>query len=561
MLPQLLRWVYRVYNRQVWKDYLAACTDPTGFQRNRLLQIVERNRDTDFGKRHSFGSIKSIADFRAGVPVRRYSDFQPDIERIARGEQNVLTAEPVEMFATTSGTIDKPKLIPVTPSFYREFRDVQKLWTWLILNDHVEILRGSFLTLVSPEESGRTEGGIPLGALSGRNYRLQAAVPGQKRLMPVPYRVFGASNFDAKYYTVLRLAAAQDISLISIINPSTILLLCRRLEENAESIIKDVRDGTLAVADKLEPEILEAARPSLKKNPRRARLLQDELDKNGTLNPRRIWPKLALLNCWTAASAAHYAEQLKPLFGDLPMRDFGFNASEGYFSIPRRSGCEGGLLAVNGHFLEFVPHETGREDITEPALSCDQLEAGRCYRPIVTTSGGLYRYDIRDVIKVLDIENGIPVIVFRHRADNTVSLVGEKVTELQIVMVMQRLSKRHGLVLENFFATVRRDDVPRYVFAIEPRTKQNGGTLDAILADADEELKRINMEYKSKRDSMRLAGPCLCVLEKGGTEKYRKARVGEGAHDGQIKMLHLTDDENFLNKFQVNEHVETQRAR
>ncbi len=514
------------------------------------MGIIERNKDTQFGRKHGFASIRTLADYRASVPVCRYDYFAGDIDRIARGETNVLTAEPVIMFATTSGTTDRPKLIPVTTTFYREFRAIQKIWTWHILRDHPEILRGKFLTLISPEESERTVAGIPCGSMSGMNYRQLARVPWQGRFMCVPYEVFTASDVEAKYYTVLRLALAADVSLITIINPSTILMLCSRLERHAESLIKDVRDGTLVVADRLEPAIRATLKPLLKPDPARADFLRREIGAQDVVELRRIWPRLALVNCWTASSAAHYVMRLKPHLTGLPIRDLGFNASEGYFSIPCRSDSVGGEVAVSGHFLEFIPYEPGSRDADGPALTCDRLEAGRCYRVVTTNSGGLYRYDMRDVVRVLEMCGGVPTIEFMHRADNVVSTVGEKVTELQIVLLVKNLCERHGLEAEEFFATVVRGDTPQYVLAVEG-CDGTGDAWRAIEREADEELKRINIEYRAKRDSLRLGPMQVRALKSGSMERYRQRRLLQGAHDGQLKMLHLVGDPDFINDFDL----------
>jgi hypothetical protein len=551
MFHRLLRGVFNFMTRDVWREFQDACRDPVAAQKRRLFTILRRNADTDFGREHSFASIRSVEDFRSALPIREFSAFEKYIERMRRGESGVLTADLPEMFATTSGTTDRPKFIPVTPSFYAEFYNTQKVWSRINLNAHPAILRGKFLSLVSPWEEGRTEGGIPYGAISGRNYRNHASIPVQRNFLAIPYSVFCARDFDAKYYAILLLAARQSISLISILNPSTIVLLARKLNEYAPDLVKDIRDGGIKVEKDLPPEAVEEIRPRLRPQPRRAKEIENALEREGELLPRDIWPDLALVNTWTGGASGFYLKQFARLFGDVPLRDFGYNASEGYMSIPCRGTTtahpedKGGVLAAAGHFVEFVPYPQGGEP-----LLCDGLEAGRRYRVILTASNGLYRYDINDVIEVLAFEGGIPVIAFKHRGSGVVSVTGEKVTESQVTLAFRRLCDRLDLDIEDFIVGVRYEETPLYAVAVEPAGADvREGVSELLAREFDEELKKANMEYRAKRDSGRLAAPRANILRRGAMTEYRKRRIGEGMHDAQMKMLHLVKAPRLFEEF------------
>jgi hypothetical protein len=97
-----------------------ATWSPREAQQKKLLDLVTRNKDTVFGRDHDFGSIRSIEDYRRAVPMNTYETLTPYIDRVFAGEQNVLTADAPLMFATTSGTPGRAKVIPVTPSFLLE---------------------------------------------------------------------------------------------------------------------------------------------------------------------------------------------------------------------------------------------------------------------------------------------------------------------------------------------------------------------------------------------------------------------------------------------------------
>src|SRR5262249_39515023 len=98
-----------------------ACRDVSGEQNALLMATLEANRDTAFGLAHGFARLRSAADYQAAVPVAPYDGFAPYVERIAHGEQNVLTAEPVRLLEPTSGTSAGEKLVPYTAGLREQF--------------------------------------------------------------------------------------------------------------------------------------------------------------------------------------------------------------------------------------------------------------------------------------------------------------------------------------------------------------------------------------------------------------------------------------------------------
>ena len=114
------------------------------------------------------------------------------------------------------------------------------------------------MSVVSPEIESYSKAGIPCGAESGQGYRSMPRMA--KSSYSAPYEVYALEDYDAKYYTLLRLAAAQSLNFIYAVNPSTILLLAKTLSLHSEAIIRDIRDGTLSweglpdsLADAVEP--------------------------------------------------------------------------------------------------------------------------------------------------------------------------------------------------------------------------------------------------------------------------------------------------------------------
>ena len=235
---RLLLWVKAPRSLRHFK---ALCGTPVQAQDGLLRQILEANADTEFGRRHGFGAITSFGQFQERVPISTYEDLEPYITAEMNGRPNQLTKDPPVLFTTTSGTTGNRKYIPMTREGKRAKSHLTWLWFCGLYRDHPGIVGGRILSVVSPEVESHAPSGVPCGAESGHAYR---TMPGPVRSMyTAPYGVFAIEDYEAKYYTLLRLAAGQNISCIATVNPSTVLLLGDRLAQHTESIIRDVRDG------------------------------------------------------------------------------------------------------------------------------------------------------------------------------------------------------------------------------------------------------------------------------------------------------------------------------
>ena len=86
---------------------------PTDVQDEWLLRLIKSGAETEFGKKHGFNSITNYEQFKKAIPLQDYDSLKPYIERVRRGEQNLLWNEEIKWFAKSSGTTsDKSKYIP-----------------------------------------------------------------------------------------------------------------------------------------------------------------------------------------------------------------------------------------------------------------------------------------------------------------------------------------------------------------------------------------------------------------------------------------------------------------
>jgi hypothetical protein len=521
-------------------------------QESLLLAYLSKNRDTEYGKKYHFSEVRSIADYQMLVPMSDSESIFPYVEKIINGANNVLTKDEVVFFGLTSGTTGKPKFIPVTKFSRAKKSETLDLWAYYISRDHPGVLDGKILAIINPEDEAFTSGGIPYGAESGHAYKNLPAII--RDIYAIPYDVFRIKDYESRYYCILRIAMGQNITTIATLNPSTIILLCQKIEKYKDILIGDIEKGTLYRDINVPVEIRKSVEKSLKPDPERARELKCILKEKGALLPQYFWPHLKLIECWKSGAVKIYLKELPQYFGDIPIRDFGCLSTEARASIPMGDSGGGGVLAINTNFYEFIPKEDMAKRQKRFLLS-DELVQGKEYFIIVTTPGGLYRYNIDDIITVSGFFNNTPMIEFVQKGLNAVSLMGEKLYESQLNEAINRAVDKNKLLLEFFCAFAQPGKPPRYVFLVEFDGSVYSAGKRELLKSIEEELKVENAEYKYVRDAQLLNPPILKVVKKGEFERYRARRVMEGANDSQFKVPELTSDENFQDNFVIEEEV------
>jgi hypothetical protein len=541
--------VRAIFGRQ-WREFEAATRDPHAAQSGIITGIVGRNAGTEFGRAHSFDRMRTAADFRSGVPVAGYDAFAPMIERIGNGEKNVLTAEEAVYFARTSGSTGSAKNIPVTAAYLDEFKRAQRMWYRNFALQFPGMIKGNPLTIVSNRIEGRTACGIPYGSLSRPLTFRESELA--DRVAAIPREAFHVGDFNSKYYLILRMALSTRISTIAAVNPSTIMMFAKKLNEFAPDFIRDARDGTLKAGLDIPPALRQRAVAKVRPDAELASRLERLLSERGFLRPIDVWPMLCGLACWKGGSAGFYLSQFSKHYGTIPVMEFGFVASEGHFSIPLDASSDSGVFSATSHFCEFIPEaeRSARPDDPFPrTLLAHELEIGKRYFIIVTASNGLYRYDINDIVEVTGFFNRTPMLRFVHKGGNMLSITGEKVGESHVVRAVTRAAESCGVRLDGFSVSIRLDETPRYVFAVEIPHEVQAPDLGRLLNLCDAELCRANIEYESKRRSERLGPPVLLLLRPGSFERHRIRRVAEGAPDAHVKPPHLFRSEEELQKW------------
>jgi hypothetical protein len=145
MLRQIFsahRYAYVRVKQRAVSRFVAEAAHSRDIQRQVLFEKLRLNEESEFGRRHGFAEIKSVADFRRRIPVASYEYYRPYVERVKRGEINAMFGPEtrVLMFSMTSGTTSQSKYIPITNHFFREYRKAWNVWGLGVFRDHVDLV-------------------------------------------------------------------------------------------------------------------------------------------------------------------------------------------------------------------------------------------------------------------------------------------------------------------------------------------------------------------------------------------------------------------------------------
>ena len=532
MIPWLL---LNTITRVRWAKFSTMNRNLRDAQEALLLGMVQRNADTAFGRAHGFASIRSRADYQARVPIGGWDDFAPYIDRVVAGEPGVLTNDPAPpMFNRTSGTTSKPKLIPVSARTMNGNQTTQKLWAFRAIQTHPRFLDGKAIPMVNKAVEGHTDRTrTPYGSVSGLMFR--DAHPLAKKRYAYPYDVVEIADYKARRYALMRLAVPERVTFIPGSNPNSILKLFEVANDEKAVLFKDIYDGTMNPDVDIAAPARAAIAPQLKPNPERARALET-MAASGTLRPMDYWPDLKLIGCWKGGTVGQFSKQLFDWCAPgLVLRDTGYMSSEAHVSIPVTDDGSEGLLTIHTNVFEFVPEDEWGQP-GAPTLFADELEVGKTYQIIMTTPAGLYRYAINDVIEVVGMFGGAPLIRFLRKGRDMINIHGEKVSANQVIEAMSAAVAEAGVKVCHFMFV---PDTPpdRYALYVEFDSPSERET--ALAGAFDRKLGELNYLYKGAQSVGILKPTALRIMRGGWFDAITDQQIAAGMRDTQFKPVVL----------------------
>ena len=495
ILNSILTWVMkkRIHDIELFMKY------PLEVQEELLRDLIRKGKNTEFGKKYGFETIQSYDRFKEQVPIHSYEDIFPYIERVMKGEQNVLWPSEITWFAKSSGTTNaRSKFIPVS--------------TEALENCHFK-------------------GGKDLISIYVNNYPDSRMFTGKGLAIGGSHQINEYDPSASSYY--------GDVSAV--------------IMKNLPLWAKVIRTPSLEVAlmDKWEEKIEKMARITAEQNVTNFSgvptwtilLLQKVMELKNTDNILEVWPNLEVF-FHGAVAFTPYRELFKKLIPTSKMRYCEtYNASEGFFGIQDQKDSTELLLMLDyGIFYEFIP----MEEIDQPnpkTLGLEAVKVGKNYAMLISTNAGLWRYQIGDTIKFTSTD---PYrIKISGRTKHFMNAFGEEVIIENAELAIAEACRNTGAIIDNFTAApiyFDEGNTGGHEWVIEFKTLP--GDIESFKLALDKKLREINSDYDAKRyKNMALQPPIIHSVNQGTFYEWMKKR---GKLGGQNKVPRLSNDREHI---------------
>ena len=459
-------------------------------QEELLLSLVNTAEKTLFGRLHHFEEIKNIHDFQGKVQVADYEDLKPFIEKIKKGQKDILWTSTPEYFAKTSGTTSGSKYIPISKDGmpYQIAAAQSALFHYMAQKNNADFVAGKMIFLQGTPELEEVYG-IKTGRLSGI---VAHHIPSylQKNRWP-SWETNMIDDWETKVDAIVKETEKQDMTLISGIPPWLIMYFEKLIERNGKKI-------------------------------------------------KQLFPNLQLI-ITGGVNYEPYREKMQELLGGKVDIVQTFPASEGFFAFQDDFTKDGLLLQTNhGIFYEFIPLEQfGKPDAQR--LTLKDIELHKDYALILTTNSGLWAYSIGDVVRFISKK---PYrILVSGRTKHFTSAFGEHVIAFEVEEAMKATVEKFPTQITEFHLAPQvnpENGLPYHEWLIEfEKEPENIEEFRKIL---DEEMRKRNTYYDDLISGNILQPLVISTLKKNAFQEYAKS---QGKLGGQNKIPRLANDRNI----------------
>lgn len=470
-------------------------------QEDLLLSLIETAKKTLFGREHDFENINSIQEFQERVSVADYEDLKPYIERVKKGQANILWTETPEYFAKTSGTTSGSKYIPISKEGmpFQIAGAQSALFHYIAQKNSADFVKGKMIFLQGSPELEEVFG-IKTGRLSGivahhiPNYLQKNRLPSLETNM--------IEDWETKVDKIVEETEKENMTLISGIPPWLIMYFEKLIERNGKKI-------------------------------------------------KQLFPNLQLI-VTGGVNYEPYRDKMEELLGGKVDIIQTFPASEGFFAFQDDYTKEGLLLLTNhGIFYEFIPlEEYGRFDSAQrdiKRLTLKEVELNKDYALILTTNSGLWAYSIGDVVRFID-KNPYRILV-SGRTKHFTSAFGEHVIAFEVEEAMKATVEKYPAQITEFHLAPQvnpAEGLPFHEWFIE--FEKEPENLDLFKNELDEQLRKRNTYYDDLISGNILQKLHISKLKKNAFHEYAKS---QGKLGGQNKTPRLANDRKIADLLEI----------
>lgn len=504
-----------------------------------LFSILKHNRNCEFGKEHNFKGIHSIEDFRSRVPLSEYEDYDQAVSRMEQGQRNVLTSHTVRSFAKTSGSVGKPKFIPITLPHIKVYMRYT-LTRALALADirHREQYKcplpvGKIFGALGSET--KIVNGITYSNVADLGARYLRFIYPYILTLPLKTLLPLKGNGFAYCYARFSLADENTCYFFTVFL-SDCVHMTDYIIKNRELLLRDIENGTIDESIDLDISIRRRLEKKIKPLPERAAFLREQFEKGEDPGlVRRIWPKMMVYSAIGTASFSPYQQIVDSFAGNVWHDNLIYGASEGLFAAADSLDSDRYLLLADSCFYEFIPDD----DENANPLLLNELEVGKEYEIVITNQAGLYRYRIGDIVRILGYKGETPYLTLSRRRGELISISGEKTTEEDMQHVIKLLGEKSGCSILNWAVCVDAGDlIRRYLILVE---NEQGKDLSAYSEWIHSQIAQTNTRYDDLSGCIDQAA--ILNQQPGTHAQWRELQLRRGTSANQYKPVHVLNTE------------------
>jgi hypothetical protein len=461
---------------------------PIESQESILRELVHKAGNTAFGVDHKFNEVQNYEDFKQRVPIRDYEELRPYVDRVVKGEADILWPGRPAYFAKTSGTTSGVKYIPLTidslPNHFESARNAT--FNFAAQTGDYRFLNGKIIFLSGSPEMDETNG-IPTGRLSGIvNHQVPAWLKGNQK-------------------------------------PSYKTNCIDDWEEKVEKIVDETIDANMTLISGIPPWVQMYYEKLLKRSGKKSIL--------------ELFPNLCLF-VFGGVNMEPYRSRLEQLTGGRVNSLELYPASEGFIAFQDRPSHEGLLLNTHsGIFFEFIPAaEFFNENPTR--ISLKDVAVGVDYVIIINNNAGLWGYNIGDTVEFLTVK---PYrLRVTGRIKHYISAFGEHVIGKEVDDSLMAAAREQNLEVVEFTVAPEvnpESGLPYHEWFIE--FEKQPESLDQFESRLDELMREQNIYYDDLISGKILRPLKITPLKKGAFIGYMKS---QGKLGGQNKVPRLAND-------------------
>ena len=513
-------------------EQINRCENAVQINHDNLTEILFHNKHTHYGRKYNFESIVDISRYRETVPLSYYHSYEEYINRMRRGETNLLTVYPLVGFCRTSGSTGRSKYIPLSRPALERYSDYFERWRTSYLHS---IGGKRYLINAFRTDLNKPPAREALFSEYYFRYIYENGFMDMKEYIGGEKMIFAKGDFDILYAKVREALCFGDIKLLECQFMYELLGFFDYIEKNFQSILNDIRSHTVPQNIKLPKDIAQYLN-SLSPPQSRLEEIKAECEKGADGIAKRLWKQLVLISGVSNRSYLTEKAVLDKYIAGIPQHHLCYCASECYIGTPYDIDSYEYVMMPQNAFFEFLPYYS-RDNKT---LLPHELKVGELYEPVITNFSGLYRYKMSDIVKITGYVGESPRMEFMFRKSQALNIAGEKYDMRQLEKAMYELREKEVYV-ENYCFAACMDSMPcRY--AVIMAVSDNLHNSDELSELLDMYLCKNNSEYDDLRSTSSLGPPIVLPCSASAFSEFMSL-VGASRKYGHNKPKHIFNKE------------------